>query len=940
MSYKDSVKKRFNVNKIVTRLFYCFGIAVSVATLGAIGYHLSTSLHGANATNIGMVGGDKTRELDQYREAYHNNDAFSMMFNDGPLHHFFTDEELEATYNSHDYYHTYTRTKNQQTEGLCWSYGTTTAMEYALEKDYEATSISPKHIDYMFVKAEDAYDDADVYNPYNDLAASAGMYQRSLGDGGYAIYTIGAALSPYGLTKEDSFLSVLKNKDNRINSVAHYEDIWDLPNVDEILVKNSSDYNTYTVKQDYDEVNKTSDAGYVVTGSKNIFDYKYGDSAEKRAVVTNIKNAIKNYGAAAISTYFDMDGCGTYYLDGDTGVFVVIDRGYNVLNRPVCNTSTGHVMALIGWDDNFTYTDPKDNTTKQGAFIIQNSWGEQISGHEAKYYMSYDSAFDVYYFDGFDKLDAYDHYYSLKDYVSSSYTANNKEYAFKFTASENEVIKKITFMQSFDDVEQIDVYISTTGNDADYVKDGTFTAYAGVTSYTPTRNYEVSSNFAIKLVNLDTSEESAEVVRYKTYDMVNVFTDKKSNTDPQEYTYTLTAKLGQGAGDDIVRTCTSTSATEACSVTIPQAQREGFQLVGYANSATSPIADYQAGASYTFTPGTFSVTIYAVWQQSVSDEYTYTLTAKLGQGAGDDIVRTCTSTSATEACSVTIPQAQREGYMLTGYSTTADSSTVWYRPDTEYEFIPGQFEVTIYAVWYKVEPVTYVLNFDLGGGAGVQPVSCEAMSASESCTVTIPSTIPTKEGYKFFWYATAPNLTTEGYRPGSEYRFIIGVQNQTLYAVWGNGAVTWVNGREHHIDVSGDAIIKVDYPLSTFVSVSVDGQELEKKDYSARNGSTVVTIKGAYLDNLNIGSHDISLTFANNEVIKTTLTVIEEDIDVPDTHSDGGGGNVPDTGFNTNTGDGDSSAVFYVIPISLVVILTASFTAYKFNKRRIAFKNW
>ena len=92
-----------------------------------------------------------------------------------------------------------------------------------------------------------------------------------------------------------------------------------------------------------------------------------------------IKQTVMRYGAVSTSficdnNYFNFD-FSAYYYPGTSP-----------------NTSLGHAVSIVGWDDsysryNFEVTPPGD-----GAFICQNSWGE-FSGEDGYFYVSYHDPF-------------------------------------------------------------------------------------------------------------------------------------------------------------------------------------------------------------------------------------------------------------------------------------------------------------------------------------------------------------------------------------------------------------------------------------------------------------------------------------------------------------------------------------------------------------------
>ncbi len=113
-----------------------------------------------------------------------------------------------------------------------------------------------------------------------------------------------------------------------------------------------------------------------------------------------VKQAIMDYGAIYVNMRWD----GNYYNPADHTFF------YNG------SLSTNHAVLLVGWDDNRVVTGG-DNATpsESGAWIIRNSWGEEVH-EEGFFYISYEDTRvlnNVAYFPSFLDYDtqAYVYYY-------------------------------------------------------------------------------------------------------------------------------------------------------------------------------------------------------------------------------------------------------------------------------------------------------------------------------------------------------------------------------------------------------------------------------------------------------------------------------------------------------------------------------------------------
>ena len=76
----------------------------------------------------------------------------------------------------------------------------------------------------------------------------------------------------------------------------------------------------------------------------------------------------------------------------------------------------------------------------------------------------------------------------------------------------------------------------------------------------------------------------------------------------------------------------------------------------------------------------------------------------------------------------------------------------------------------------------------------------------------------------------------------------------------------------------GDAVMRCPIPLSEFVGVTMDGRLLDPENYTATEGSTIITIKEEYLNTLEPGSHSVCLVFRTGAAY-ATLAVKGEVVD-------------------------------------------------------------
>lgn len=253
-----------------------------------------------------------------------------------------SDTELPAKYNLVEAGFG-TLLKNQGTDGDCWAFATTTAIESNIKKTQGIdVEFSPKQLDYLLAEG----------SPYYSYINENFDVSRSLGDGGnflLASFPISGKSAP---VTESSFFTKLKSNDENLSNYTSWRNFQDINTINYNLNGNHSVYNE---PMSFDKV--TEDSGdYVVTKHR----WYIGDTD----LVSTIKENVYKYGAVYVGTVApEIEGC----WDKDTKT--IIDLG-----KQVC-ADGGHAMAIVGWDDDHEYTDPSTNTVKKGAFLLQNSWG-------------------------------------------------------------------------------------------------------------------------------------------------------------------------------------------------------------------------------------------------------------------------------------------------------------------------------------------------------------------------------------------------------------------------------------------------------------------------------------------------------------------------------------------------------------------------------------
>lgn len=81
----------------------------------------------------------------------------------------------------------------------------------------------------------------------------------------------------------------------------------------------------------------------------------------------------------------------------------------------------------------------------------------------------------------------------------------------------------------------------------------------------------------------------------------------------------------------------------------------------------------------------------------------------------------------------------------------------------------------------------------------------------------------------------------------------------TAYDIVKGDGGKWTQGSDGSLSFTANG------PFSKFVGIEVDGKEVDAKNYTAKSGSTVITLKGSYLEALSVGTHTITVVYTDGE---------------------------------------------------------------------------
>ena len=259
------------------------------------------------------------------------------------------------------------KVKDQGTTNRCWAFSLSSVLESTIAKKITGITyktFSPIHMDYW------------VYNNFNTDFNNGGRPYLGL------IYYISGGGPITNSDEMNKYIDDHTDNEKHTNSLS-YPDTY--------ISSFKSDYQveTYTLFPEiYKSYNGYTEDYSVIYSNEYL---KYQDSNYKeysKEKVLEIRNSIKEHiqknGAVTGITYV-----------GGLGLF-----GSNIFNKYYdeenysyfCNESNkfsrDHQVTIVGWDDNFSKEKFKITPPGDGAYIVLNSWGDNVL-NKGYYYISY-----------------------------------------------------------------------------------------------------------------------------------------------------------------------------------------------------------------------------------------------------------------------------------------------------------------------------------------------------------------------------------------------------------------------------------------------------------------------------------------------------------------------------------------------------------------------
>ncbi|MGM9878204.1 MAG: InlB B-repeat-containing protein [Bacilli bacterium] len=104
--------------------------------------------------------------------------------------------------------------------------------------------------------------------------------------------------------------------------------------------------------------------------------------------------------------------------------------------------------------------------------------------------------------------------------------------------------------------------------------------------------------------------------------------------------------------------------------------------------------------------------------------------------------------------------------------------------------------------------------------------------------------------------------------------------NITIKIIWKDKGITYEilngNNQSYIIDSNSNFIIKSSGNLEKLINITMDGIIIEESNYDVTSGSTILTLKPSYLNQLPLGNHEIEFVYSDGSA-NTKITIVESD---------------------------------------------------------------
>ena len=215
--------------------------------------------------------------------------------------------------------------------------------------------------------------------------------------------------------------------------------------------------------------------------------------------------------------------------------------------------------------------------------------------------------------------------------------------------------------------------------------------------------------------------------------------------------------------------------------------------------------------------------------------------------------KTNTVNFVTEACTSTMKNMSRSGYLFAGWNTQSNGTGTGYAPGSSCD--PLTDMIRLYAQWIPTRTLTFI-----------DPISTTSTTQTETGTATLNLNTFTREGFTFAGWNTAADGTGTPYSDQASYSFS---SHLTLYAQWTVNAVSSSgNESEAAAEAAAEARVRaVEVAKTEIKSVLASGKPLTADQLLKAD------INGVTAKNIDLVNADIAKL---SEDQKTDIAAVEK----------------------------------------------------------------
>lgn len=215
-----------------------------------------------------------------------------------------------------------------------------------------------------------------------------------------------------------------------------------------------------------------------------------------------------------------------------------------------------------------------------------------------------------------------------------------------------------------------------------------------------------------------------------------------------------------------------------------------------------------------------------------------------GSGYWNDQMKTAPSFTIRNNCTTTTPTYERIGSSYNwAWKVTFDLTPTYSGSfrcvmnfTTTGGFLSGDDTFSLMVTGSGL--YNYTITYDANGGSGA-PSTMTFTDASNSTSVTLSSTIPTKSTYSFLGWSESMNAVVPDYSAGGTYTFSAGTTN--LYAVWDSSTPMYAIRCSQVVAAEGNGTMTVtvngtSYTSNEEINIYVDAGSTVRFSYLATSG--------------------------------------------------------------------------------------------------------